>query len=176
MAVIENDEFHHVILPWPIEIELALRHSELVAFIERPLANRESSTLVASSVGYFTPPVLTGCRQRTWTFDCEAPLGPSQREFFARHLHELHERTLPHLNREIADDFERLACPESDAYLLDSPDFAATCINFVISGQEPVEGHPKRRSGACGHPVSKGLYDYWLCSFGDKRRAFSFPR
>ena len=136
VAVIENDEFHHVLLPWPIEIELAVCHAELAAHIER--SRRPRKFYVGRQLReLFHAAGLTDCRQRTWTFDCQAPLGPSEREFFACHLHNLRERTRPHLKPETVDEFDRLACPDSEYYMLDSPDFAATCINFVIWGMRP---------------------------------------
>jgi ubiquinone/menaquinone biosynthesis C-methylase UbiE len=136
VAVIENDEFHHVLLPWPIEIELAVCRAELVAHIER--SRKPRKFYVGRQLReLFHATGLTDCRQRTWTFDRQAPLGPSEREFFACHLHDLRERTRPHLTPEIVDDFDRLVCPGSGSYMLDSPDFAATCINFVIWGARP---------------------------------------
>ncbi len=79
---------------------------------------------------------LTGCRQRTWTFDRQAPLEPSEREFFARHLRDLVKLTRPHLDTEIALDVERLTCPDSEECMLDSPHFAATSINYIIWGMK----------------------------------------
>jgi ubiquinone/menaquinone biosynthesis C-methylase UbiE len=136
VAVIENDEFHHVLFPWPIEIELALCRAELVAHIERSSKPRKFY-VGRQLLELFHAAGLNHCRQRTWTFDRQAPLAQSERTFFARHLHMLRELTRPHLNPEVLDDFERLACPESDSYLLDSPYFAATCLNFVICGVKP---------------------------------------
>jgi ubiquinone/menaquinone biosynthesis C-methylase UbiE len=138
VAVIENDEFHHVLLPWPIEIELSICHAELVAHIEQSCKPRKFY-VGRQLLELFHAAGLTDCRQRTWTFDCQAPLRPTEREFFARHLHALRERTRPHLKPEIVDEFDRLACPDSDCYMLDSPDFAATCINFAIWGVRPEE-------------------------------------
>jgi hypothetical protein len=39
--------------------------------------------------------------------------------FSAHHIRELRELIRPHLSPEIPNDFERLACPESNSYLLD---------------------------------------------------------
>jgi ubiquinone/menaquinone biosynthesis C-methylase UbiE len=136
VAVIENDEFHHVLLPWPIEIELALCRAELIAHVERSRKPRKFY-VGRQLVELFHAAGFSDCRQRTWTFDRQAPLEPSEREFFTHHLRELRELTRPHLSPEILNDFERLACPESDSYLLNSPHFAATCLNYVICGVKP---------------------------------------
>jgi ubiquinone/menaquinone biosynthesis C-methylase UbiE len=140
VGVIENDEFHHVLLPWPIEIELAVSRAELVAHIER--SRKPRKFYVGRHLrGLFHAAGLTKCQVRSWTFDCQAPLEPHEREFLAHHLDAMRERTRPHLDPEIVDDFERLVCPESDSYLLDKPDFAATCLNFVIWGTNPGGAH-----------------------------------
>jgi ubiquinone/menaquinone biosynthesis C-methylase UbiE len=133
VAALENDEFHHVLLPWPVEIELALAHADLVAHIERSKKPRKFY-VGRQLLELFHLAGLTDCRQRSWTFDRRAPLAPNEREFFARYLHDLRERTKPHIAPAIAADFERLASPDSDSYLLDSPHFAATCLNYVIWG------------------------------------------
>jgi ubiquinone/menaquinone biosynthesis C-methylase UbiE len=136
VGVIENDEYHHVILPWPIEIELALCRAELVAHIERSHSPRKFY-VGRQLLKLFHAAGLSACRQQTWTFDRQAPLEPSVRAYFERHLRDLRELTRPHLSPEVVDEFERLACPESDSYLLDSPYFAATCLNYVICGMKP---------------------------------------
>jgi ubiquinone/menaquinone biosynthesis C-methylase UbiE len=136
VAVIENDEFHHVLLPWPIEIELALRRAELAAHIERSRKPRKFY-VGRQLLELFHDAGLSDCRQRTWTFDRQAPLEPSERAFFAHHLRDLRELTRSHLSPDILDDFERLACPESDSYLLNSEHFTATCLNYVICGVKP---------------------------------------
>jgi ubiquinone/menaquinone biosynthesis C-methylase UbiE len=136
VAVIENDEFHHVLLPWPIEIELALRRAELVAHIERSRKPRKFY-VGRQLLELFHAAGLSDCRQRTWTFDRQSPLERAEREFFGHHLRELRELTRPHLSPEILNEFERLACPESDSYLLNSDCFAATCLNYVICGVKP---------------------------------------
>jgi ubiquinone/menaquinone biosynthesis C-methylase UbiE len=136
VCVIENDEFHHVLLPWPIEIELALSHAQLVANIERSRKPRKFY-VGRQLLELFHAAGLSDCRQRTWSFDCQAPLKPSERAFFAGHIGALRELTRPHLSPEILDEFERLACPESDCYLLNSKYFAATVLNYVVCGMKP---------------------------------------
>jgi ubiquinone/menaquinone biosynthesis C-methylase UbiE len=130
VAVFENDEFHHVLLPWPIEVELALRRAELTAL------TRFSKKPEKFYVGRHLRPVfraagLTDCRHRTWTIDRQAPLGPDDRAYFAGYLADLRRKVSPHLSGDVRDEFERLVAPDSPAYLLDSPDFTATCLNHL---------------------------------------------
>jgi ubiquinone/menaquinone biosynthesis C-methylase UbiE len=130
VAVLENDEFHHVLLPWPVEVELALRRAELAALIE--LSDRPRKFYVGRHLRrVFRAAGLADCRHRTWTIDRQAPLGPDGRAFFDGYLKDLREKVEPHLEPEIRDEFVRLADPDSDAYLLDSPDFTVTCLNHI---------------------------------------------
>ena len=117
VAVIENDEFHDALLPWPIEIERSLCLAELVSHIERSRKPRKFY-VGRHLLEPFHAVGLSNCWQRTWTFDRQAPLEANERAFFVHHIRELRELTRPHLSPEILDDFERLACPESNSYLL----------------------------------------------------------
>ncbi len=130
VAVFENDEFHHVLLPWPIEVELAVRRAELTA--QTRLSKKPEKFYVGRHLRLvFRAAGLADCRHRTWTIDRQAPLGPDDRTYFAGYLADLRRRASPHLSGEIRDEFERLVDPDSPAYLLDSPDFTATCLNHL---------------------------------------------
>jgi ubiquinone/menaquinone biosynthesis C-methylase UbiE len=131
VAVLENDQFHHVLLPWPVELELALREAELIANVEQSSKPRKFY-VGRQLLELFHVAGLTDCQLRAWTFDRQAPLESCEREYFSRYLDDLYSRTRPHLRPEFADLFDRLACAESADYLLDSPHFAATCVNYVI--------------------------------------------
>jgi hypothetical protein len=139
VAVFENDEFHHVLLPWPVEVELALRRAELRALTER------SDQLRKFYVGRhlrraFRAAGLADCQHRTWTIDRQAPLGPEDRAYFAGYLQDLRARIGAYLEPEIRDEFQRLVDPESPAYLLDSPDFTVTCLNHIAWCVKPGAG------------------------------------
>ncbi len=139
VAVLENDEFHHVLLPWPVEVELALRHAELASLIE--LSDKPRKFYVGRHLRrVFRAAGLVDCRHRTWTIDRQAPLDPDARAFFEGYLKDLRQKAESHLIPEIRDEFVRLAAPDSDAYLLDSPDFAVTCLNHIAWCVKPGTG------------------------------------
>jgi ubiquinone/menaquinone biosynthesis C-methylase UbiE len=130
VAVFENDEFHHVLLPWPVEVELALRRAELRALTEH--SDQPRKFYVGRHLRrVFHAAGLADCQHRTWTIDRQAPLGPEDRAYFAGYLQDLRARTGAYLKREIRDEFLRLVDTDSPAYLLDSPDFTATCLNHI---------------------------------------------
>jgi hypothetical protein len=143
VAVFENDEFHHVLLPWPVEVELALRHAELAAL--KKLSKKPEKFYIGR---HLRPPFraagLADCRHRTWTIDRQAPLGPDDRAYFAGYLKDFRKKASPQLSGEIRDEFERLVDPDSPAYLLDSPDFTVTCLNHVAWSIKPGMTVPER--------------------------------
>jgi ubiquinone/menaquinone biosynthesis C-methylase UbiE len=130
VAVFENDEFHHVLLPWPVEVELALRRAELTALTR--LSKKPEKFYVGRHLRrVFRAAGLADCEHRTWTIDRHAPLSPADHDYFEGYLKDLRENASPHLSGEIRDEFERLVDPGSSRYLLDSSDFIATLLNHV---------------------------------------------
>lgn len=145
VAVFENDEFHHVLLPWPVEVELALRRAEWIALME--LSKKPRKFYVGRRLrSTFRAAGLAECQHRTWTIDRQAPLSPDDREYFDGYLADLREKASPHLSGDVAEEFERLADPDSKRYLLDDPDFAVTCLNHLAWSVKPGIDSPSPRS------------------------------
>ena len=136
VAVFENDEFHHVLLPWPVEVELALRQAELAALNELSKKPREVLRRPAPPPGL---PRRRAGRLPAPDLDHRPPGAPrpDDRAYFAGYLADLRKKASPHLSGEIRDEFERLVDPDSPAYLLDSPDFTVTCLNHVAWSVKP---------------------------------------
>jgi ubiquinone/menaquinone biosynthesis C-methylase UbiE len=133
VAVLENDTMHHILLPWPVEIELAVRRAELIGHAQ------ESDEPRKFYVGrqlcqVFRKAGLADCRKRTWASNRQAPLGPSERGFLEKYLLDLKERALPHLEPDMAERFARLVDPGSGDFVLDDPDLSVTCIDHVVWG------------------------------------------
>ena len=108
----ENDEFHHILFPWPVEIELA--HQEGRARLRcgdlRPAAEayvgRELCRL-------FRAAGLTQCKAQGLVFTRQAPLDRASRAFFTAYLDDLSRRVNSHLEPSLRDLFHRLASPRS---------------------------------------------------------------
>jgi hypothetical protein len=138
VAVLENDSLHHVLLPWPVEVELAVRSAEL-----RALAG-ESDHPRKFYVGRQLVEVFRGAglvdnRKRTWATNRRAPHSPDERGFLSAYLDDLRDRTRPFLEPSIAARFEPLVDPASDSYLLHQPDLNVTCLDHVIVGTKAPE-------------------------------------
>lgn len=133
VAVLEGDTLHHVILPWPIEVELSVRAAELQALAEK--SDEPRKFYVGRQLrGVFREAGLTKIESRTFATDRVAPLGPDERAYFAEYLKGLSERVSPYFDGPIRREFDRLIDPASGGYLLDDPDLTATCIDQVVWG------------------------------------------
>ena len=137
VAVLEADTLHQVLLPWPVDVELAVRTAEWEALrdeSERPRKFYVGRRLVR----VFRDAGLVDLRTRTYASDRVAPLDPDVRAFLREYLTELKGRVAPRLAPAIRAEFERLADPESPESLVDWPDLAVTMIDHVIHGRKPA--------------------------------------
>jgi SAM-dependent methyltransferase len=137
VAVLENDSLHHILLPWPVEVELAVRRAELRGF--RKESDRPRKFYIGRQLpGLFRAAGLANCQARTWATDRQAPLNRHERSFLERYLLDLKERAVQYLEPHLLERFQGLVDPESDAYLLAMPDFSMTCLDHVVWGFKPT--------------------------------------
>ncbi|ODU02605.1 MAG: hypothetical protein ABS79_00110 [Planctomycetes bacterium SCN 63-9] len=135
VAVLESDTIHHVILPWPVEIELSVRAAELQSLVDRKESHRKF--YVGRELRrIFTDAGLVEFVQRSFAIDSLGPFEEDERTFFAEYLKSLDEQIRDYLDPAILDDFDRLVDPDSDSYLLDDPDITATCIDHIVWGRK----------------------------------------
>jgi ubiquinone/menaquinone biosynthesis C-methylase UbiE len=131
VAILETDDFHRVLLPWPVDLELTLQRGLYRACRARygdaarlyP-ARRLRGALRAAG--------LRPWRRATSAADRQAPLRPEDRAFFVQHFQYLRELALPYLARRARRRFEALTDSSSSHYLLNRPDFEATYL-FTVS-------------------------------------------
>lgn len=135
VAVLENDDFHHVLLPWPVEVELAVQRAFMLSCRQRfgdawtlYRGRCLARTLRAAD--------LQPWRRRTYAIDRQAPLNAEDRAFFAGYFAYLRELARPHLPTAEARTFEALLDANGACYLLDQPDFEATYLFTVAVGRK----------------------------------------
>ena len=79
-------------LPWPVEIELALKKAELLAFVET--SDRPRKYYVGRDLRrVFRLAGLARCTVRSVAFTRQAPLDPATRSFLEGYLEDLRRRT-----------------------------------------------------------------------------------
>lgn len=136
VAVLENDTLHHVLLPWPVGIELAVRRAELAELVEE--SDRPGKFYVGRRLSQlFRAAGFAACAVQTWASNRQAPLGDAERTFLEEYLRKLRDRVADRLDPEMLARFDRLLDPGSGQGLLDRPDFALTCIDHVVCGVKP---------------------------------------
>jgi len=141
VAVLENDSFHHVLLPWPVEVEVAIRRAELLGFAEE--SDRPRKYYVGRQLcQVYRAAGLRECRRRTWATDRQAPLERRERAFLEGYLDDLKERARPHLEPPMRAAFERLVDPNAEDYLLNRPDLSVTYVDHIVRGVKPEAWTP----------------------------------
>lgn len=136
VAVLESDEFHHVLLPWPIELEAASKKAELAAY--RAEAGDERKYYIGRSLPrVFRKAGMPRCEVRAFAFHRQAPLDDPTRGFLAGYLEDLRGRVAPRLGAEDRECFESLADPDSSPWLNGDPDFGFTCLEHLVTAVKP---------------------------------------
>jgi ubiquinone/menaquinone biosynthesis C-methylase UbiE len=130
VAVLETDEYHHVLLPWPIALELAVQR-----------AVREESRVRYGTGGKFAQARrlragfleagLTPTGRRTVVADRAAPFAGADREFLVRHLADLKEFVRHELTPREMVDLELATDPDGPDSLLNRADVELTCLATI---------------------------------------------
>jgi ubiquinone/menaquinone biosynthesis C-methylase UbiE len=133
VAILENDTLHHMLLPWPAELELAVRQAQLAALEES--ANQTGKFYIGRNLcGAFEAAELDACQIKTYTIDRRAPLSDDERMFLEHYLKDLQERAQPYLDDAAREALRMLLDHESSLYLLDRDDFFLSHIEIVARG------------------------------------------
>ena len=133
VAVLEDDTLHQVLLPWPVEVELAVRLAEWAALNDR--LHPRKFYVGRRLVELFRQVGLVEVTVRTFASDRIAPLDPDVRTFLAEYLRQLRVVVADRLDPAIRDRFDSLVDPASGEYLPDAPNLALTVIDHVVRGR-----------------------------------------
>ena len=139
VAVLEGDTLHHVLLPWPVEIELAVRGAELRALVE---ASEKPGKFY---VGRMLPPIFRAAglpdpHLRTYATDRQAPLGRAERAYLGHYLKTLRDRVAPHLDAPTLTKLDALIGDDLAQSLLDRADLSVTMLDQVVWAVRPGLG------------------------------------
>jgi ubiquinone/menaquinone biosynthesis C-methylase UbiE len=131
VAVLESDTLHQVLLPWPIDVELALRSAELLGFVRD--SNQPRKFYVGRRLRtLFEAAGLRDVRRRCWSIVRSAPLDACTRLFLVGYLHELERRCAADLGPELARKVRPYLDPDSESYLPDRGDLDLTVVEHVV--------------------------------------------
>lgn len=136
VAVLEDDTLHRVLLPWPVELELAVRVAERDALAE------ESANHPKFYVGRRLRPILeeaglVDVQKRTFATDRHAPMDEDVKIYLRGYLAEIAERVRPRLKGRLRADFEALVDESGPSALLNWPDLSITLLDHLVWGTKP---------------------------------------
>ena len=136
IGVLENDSMHDLLLPWPIELELALRDAEyqaLAAASERPsryyIGRRLPGVMAAAG--------LERVQFRTQCIDRMSPLDAPLTKFLDAHLERMAERVEPYVESHIWDRCAILRDSDARHAWFDEPWFTVSWLNVLAVGCKP---------------------------------------
>jgi ubiquinone/menaquinone biosynthesis C-methylase UbiE len=130
LAVLETDAYHHVLLPWPVGLELAIQK----AIRETCLKRYGSAAKFAQSQKLRAEFVEAGLKptgKRTVVADRVAPFGEAEREFLRHHFKHLRGFVKPELAAGELAEFDRFTGEDQSESFLNSPDGELTCLASV---------------------------------------------
>lgn len=145
VAVLENDTLHRVILPWPAELELAIRTAELEWFKRQP--DDKTTHYVGRRLAAELEELgLVDVQNISFSTERSAPISRDERTFLLGFLRELEERVGKILHRGELRRFKRLCDPDDPEFLLEQPGFTVTYLDFLCIGTKPTNGQSSRVS------------------------------
>ena len=138
IAVLENDTLHHVLLPWPAELEVAVRHAQLRALSAEHAGQGLDKFYIGRNLcGIFRQCGIDRCEVRTFPVERHAPLSDDEERFLGGYFADLRERAWPYMDDAARAAFDMLFDPCAKTYLIRQPDFHLTHLEALAIGFKP---------------------------------------
>lgn len=135
LAFVEIDAMHHVLLPWPVELEIELQAA----------AYRAHSAISNNAHNYYLNRIMpemlrtAGLRRvdaRPWIIHRSAPLNENVQNHLLGYFADLRHDVESYLAPRLLDEFDALTRPSSEDFLLDHPGFNVTILDWLIRGEK----------------------------------------
>lgn len=136
VAVMENDSLHHLVLPWPADVELKLRTAQLSA-LSAQRGDEARFYVGRQLVTLFEAHGLRDVQEETFTTSVRAPLSADERCFFEHQLAGLFTMVEGRLSTDDRAVAHSYCIPGQPQFLLDQPAFSATILDFLAWGRVP---------------------------------------
>jgi len=138
IVVLENDSLHQILLPWPVELELAVRSAQFQAHAAKYGMEAVDKFYIGRNLcALFRECDLERCETHTFPIERRAPLSIDEELFLCLYFAELRAGAWPYLDGAAQAAFDRLFDPCSASYLLRRPDFHLTHLETLAIGQRP---------------------------------------
>ena len=131
VAVLEDDEYHRVLMNWGVDVELAVQRG--VAAAARAKYGSAAGLSPSRRVGqWLTAAGLRPRGKKTFAADREAPFPPAVRRYLEVHLRQTRAFVAPHLSPRDSAALDRATHPTDPASVLTRPDAAVTCLTTLF--------------------------------------------
>jgi SAM-dependent methyltransferase len=135
-AILENDTLHHLLMPWPVELEIDLRRAEYQAFGDDGDDPRRFY-VARNLLRLFNRAGFESTLVRTYVHNRQPPFSEDELVFFEWYFSNLRERIVPFLPPRVLEAFDRLVDRRSPNCLLHSEHTIISCIDHVVTGTRP---------------------------------------
>ncbi|NJM08699.1 methyltransferase domain-containing protein [Candidatus Gracilibacteria bacterium] len=134
VAIFENDTVHQLVLPWPAELELAVRSAQLRA-LRSAHGDNERFFIGRELCSSFEAAGFTTCSVRSYATTRHAPLSRDEYAYLRAYLDDLAARARPFLTANECAWLDQLITPGTADYMLDQSDFYVTYLSMVALGE-----------------------------------------
>lgn len=135
VAVLEEDKYHHMLLPWPVDLELAILQAV------RDASQHLYGDPFRLCPGRYLRPLFDAAgfqcyRKKSFALDRQAPLSETDYLYLQYYLESLWSLIRDYVNSTIAADLQTYINPDSPRYLPNQSDFEMTCLNVISFGSD----------------------------------------
>jgi SAM-dependent methyltransferase len=141
LAVLENDIFHQVLLPWPADLEMPIQRAIQMNSRTR-FGSSAKLTPVRRLPQLLKDAGLHACRKRTFAADRQAPWSARLRRFLECHVEDLRQLIGKRLSLKSRRAYSRFADPERPDSVFADRAMDLTCLNVLYEVKKP--GFPQR--------------------------------
>ena len=137
LAILEVDEYHHVLVNWPVALEAAL-----------PMAIHQASMAKYGTALKLSPARLlrrdlkqagfATVRRKVLTFERQTPYDDATQKFLSGYFEHLRELAYPYLPGELQSQFDALTDPTNSNSLYRKQDTELTVMSAVYYGTKTV--------------------------------------
>jgi ubiquinone/menaquinone biosynthesis C-methylase UbiE len=136
VGVLENDSLHHVLLPWPADLELAIRLGQYAELARHP-AKVERYYIGRRLFSVLRDAGFDAVREASFATQHTAPLSDDAHTFLREHAVGILDLAAPHLAPADLRAATASCDPSSVEYLFTRPNFSATVLDLLVWGIKP---------------------------------------
>ena len=128
--VLETDAYHHVLLPWPVGLELAIQEAVRETCLKRYGSGAKFAQARALRADFIAVGLAPTGKQ-TVVADRVAPFGAAEREFLLHHFKHLRDLAGSGLAPAEREEFDRFTSAADAAGVLNRADAELTCLATI---------------------------------------------